>query len=151
MHVTTKTSYDLCKKSLFDVLFCIISTTISIWETCPLLTYHASQWTRCKAPVIKKPSTNLRQIALRKSETHNLSLHKNTVHTLARRAGLHAGADWGWLRWVVGVGVGVGADNLKCNAYDVDTLLTAAQYTVSYVKVVGQEASPSKCVLLSTS
>ena len=33
----------------------------------------------------------------------------------------------------------------------VDSLLDAAQYTVSYVRVVGQKASPSKCVLLSTS
>ena len=43
------------------------------------------------------------------------------------------------------------ADNLKCTSYDVDSVLAAAQYTVSYVHVVGQEASPSKCVLLSTS
>ena len=38
------------------------------------------------------------------------------------------------------------ADNLKCTSYDVDSVLTAAQYTVSYVRAVGQEASPSKCV-----
>ena len=43
------------------------------------------------------------------------------------------------------------ADNLKCTSYDVDSVLAAAQYTVSYVRAVGQEASPSKCVLLSTS
>ena len=43
------------------------------------------------------------------------------------------------------------ADNLKCTSYDVDAVLQAAQYTVSYVRAVGQEASPSKCVLLSTS
>ena len=43
------------------------------------------------------------------------------------------------------------ADNPKCNSHDVDDLLAAAQYTVSYVKVVGQEASPRKCILLSTS
>ena len=43
------------------------------------------------------------------------------------------------------------ADNLKCTSYSVDSLLDAAQYTVSYVRAVGQEASPSKCVLLSTS
>ena len=41
-------------------------------------------------------------------------------------------------------------DNLKCSSYDVDTLLAAAQNTVSYVMVVGQEASPSNCVLTST-
>ena len=34
-------------------------------------------------------------------------------------------------------------DNLKCTSYNVDTLLAAARYTVSYVKVVGQEASPT--------
>ena len=43
------------------------------------------------------------------------------------------------------------ADNLKCTSYDVDSVLTAAQYTVSFVRAVGQEASPSKCVFLSTS
>ena len=43
------------------------------------------------------------------------------------------------------------ADNLKCTSYDVDSVLAAAHYTVSYVHAVGQEASPSKCVLLSTS
>ena len=43
------------------------------------------------------------------------------------------------------------ADNLKCTSYNVDSVLAAAQYTVSYVRAVGQEASPSKCVLLGTS
>ena len=42
------------------------------------------------------------------------------------------------------------ADNLKCTSYSLESLLDAAQYTVSYVRAVGQEASPSKCVLLST-
>ena len=42
-------------------------------------------------------------------------------------------------------------DNLKCTSYDVDSVLAAAQYTVSHVHAVGQEASPSKCVLLCTS
>ena len=43
------------------------------------------------------------------------------------------------------------ADDLKCTSYCVDSVLTAAQYTVSFVRAVGQEASPSKCVLLGTS
>ena len=43
------------------------------------------------------------------------------------------------------------ADNLKCTSYSVDSVLAAAQFTVSYVRAVGQETSPSKCVLLSTS
>ena len=43
------------------------------------------------------------------------------------------------------------ADNLKCTSYNVDSVLAAAQYTVSYVHAVGQEASPSKCLILSTS
>ena len=42
------------------------------------------------------------------------------------------------------------ADNLKCNSNDVDTLLAAAQFTVSCVKVVGQNASPSQRDLLGT-
>ena len=43
------------------------------------------------------------------------------------------------------------ADNLKCTSCNVDSLLAAARHTVSFVKVVGQEATPSKCVLLCTS
>ena len=43
------------------------------------------------------------------------------------------------------------ADNLKCTSYNVDSVLAASQYTVSYVHAVGQEASPCLCVLLSTS
>ena len=59
-----------------------------------------------------------------------------------------------WCRYLgsqVGITPQLYADNLKCTSYDVDSVLTAAQYTVSYVRAVGQEASPSKCVLLSTS
>ena len=40
------------------------------------------------------------------------------------------------------------AGNIKCNSYVVETLLAAAQYTVSHV---GHEASPSMCLLLGTS
>ena len=43
------------------------------------------------------------------------------------------------------------ADNLKCTSYDADNFLEAAQYTVYCVQAAGQEASPSTCVLLSTS
>ena len=40
---------------------------------------------------------------------------------------------------------------LKCNSCDTEILFAAVQYTVAYVNTVGQEASSSKCVLLSTS
>ena len=43
------------------------------------------------------------------------------------------------------------AGNLKCTSYSVDTLLKVARFAVSHVEVVGEEASTSKCVLLSTS
>ena len=43
------------------------------------------------------------------------------------------------------------ADNLKCVSGDPDLLLNAARFTTSYVRLVGQEPAPSKCVLLSTS
>ena len=43
------------------------------------------------------------------------------------------------------------AGNLKCNSYDVDTLLAAAQYTVSLVKSRWTRGVSSKCILLSTS
>ena len=59
-----------------------------------------------------------------------------------------------WCRYLesqAGISPQLYADNLKCTSHDVDSVLAAAQYTVSYVRAVGQEASPSKCVLLSTS
>ena len=43
------------------------------------------------------------------------------------------------------------ADNLKCTTVDGGALLEAARLTDRYIRAVGQEASPSKCVLLSTS
>ena len=43
------------------------------------------------------------------------------------------------------------ADNLKCVFRDPDLLLNAARFTTDYVRLVGQELAPSKCVLMSTS
>ena len=43
------------------------------------------------------------------------------------------------------------ADNLKCTTTDGNSLLAAARFTDQYIRAVGQEASPSKCFLLSTS
>ena len=43
------------------------------------------------------------------------------------------------------------ADNLKCFSRDPGSLLHAARFTTGYVRLVGQEPAPSKCVLLSTS
>ena len=43
------------------------------------------------------------------------------------------------------------ADNLKCVSGDPNLLLRAARFTTGYVRLVGQEPAPSKCVLLSTS
>ena len=43
------------------------------------------------------------------------------------------------------------ADNLKCISRDPDVLLRAAGFTTGYVRLVGQEPAPSKCVLSSTS
>ena len=42
------------------------------------------------------------------------------------------------------------ADNLECVSRDPDLLLNA-RFTTGYVRLVGQEPAPSKCVLLSTS
>ena len=42
------------------------------------------------------------------------------------------------------------ADNVKCTTTDGQALLSAARFTDQYIRAVGQEASPSKCVLLST-
>ena len=43
------------------------------------------------------------------------------------------------------------ADNLKCSAVCPNALLGAARFTAQYVRSVGQDVSPGKCVLLSTS
>ena len=43
------------------------------------------------------------------------------------------------------------ADNLKWISRDPGVLLRAARFTTGYVRLVGQEPAPSKCVLLSTS
>ena len=42
-------------------------------------------------------------------------------------------------------------DNFECVCRDPDLLLNAARFTTGYVRLVGQEPAPSKCVLLSTS
>ena len=43
------------------------------------------------------------------------------------------------------------ADNLKCVSCSPGQLLRAARFTTAYVRLVGQEPAPSKCVFLSTS
>ena len=59
-----------------------------------------------------------------------------------------------WCRYLsaqVGVEPQLYADNLKCVSRDPDLLLSAARFTTGYVRLVGQEPAPSKCVLLITS
>ena len=43
------------------------------------------------------------------------------------------------------------ADNLKCLSRDPGVLWRAARFTTGYLRLVGQEPAPSKCVILSTS
>ena len=43
------------------------------------------------------------------------------------------------------------ADNLKCSANHPRALFESAHFTAKYVRLVGQDVSPGKCVLLSTS
>ena len=43
------------------------------------------------------------------------------------------------------------ADNLKCVSTDPGQLLCASRFTAAYVRLVGQEPAPSKCVFMSTS
>ena len=43
------------------------------------------------------------------------------------------------------------ADNLKCSAERPAALFDSARFTAQYVRSVGQDVSPGKCVLLSTS
>ena len=43
------------------------------------------------------------------------------------------------------------ADNLKCSAARPRALFESAYFTAKYVRLVGQDVSPGKCVLLSTS
>ena len=43
------------------------------------------------------------------------------------------------------------ADNLKCSAQCRNALFDAARFTARYVRAAGQDVSPGKCVLLSSS
>ena len=43
------------------------------------------------------------------------------------------------------------ADNLKCISSKPSQLLRAARFTTAYVRLVGQEPAPSKCIFMSTS
>ena len=59
-----------------------------------------------------------------------------------------------WCRYLdqlPGVSPQLYADNLKCVSSDLDQLLRASRFTAAYVRLVGQEPAPSKCVLMSTS
>ena len=59
-----------------------------------------------------------------------------------------------WCRYLaaqVGVQPQLYADNLKCISRDPELLLHAARFTTQYVRLVGQEPAPSKCVPFSTS
>ena len=59
-----------------------------------------------------------------------------------------------WCRYLsaqVGVRPQLYADNLMGLSGNPDLLLHAARFTTGYVRLVGQEPAPSKCVLLSTS
>ena len=58
-----------------------------------------------------------------------------------------------WCRYLAaqcGVSLQLYADNLKCVSRDPSLLLHAARFTTGYVRLVGQEPAPSKCVLLSS-
>ena len=57
-----------------------------------------------------------------------------------------------WCRYLgaqVGVQRHLYAGNLKCVTRDPGVLLRAARFTTGYVRLVGQEPPPSKCVLVS--
>ena len=59
-----------------------------------------------------------------------------------------------WCRYLaaqVGVQPQLYADNLKCVSGDPLLFLNASRFTTGYVRLVGQEPTPSKCDLLSTS
>ena len=43
------------------------------------------------------------------------------------------------------------ADNLNCVGSNPGQLLRAARFTTAYVRLVGQEPAPSKCIFMSTS
>ena len=59
-----------------------------------------------------------------------------------------------WCRYLGaqdGVETQLYAGNLKCVSRNPAALLRAARFTVGYVRLVGQEPAPRKCVLMSTS
>ena len=59
--------------------------------------------------------------------------------------------DVGVLRAMPSVSPQLYADNLQCSSVCPRALCGAARFTDQYVGAVGQDVSPGKCVLLSTS
>ena len=55
------------------------------------------------------------------------------------------------LEVILGVNPQLYADILKCSAERLGALFDAARFTAWYVRAVGQDVSPGKCVLPSTS
>ena len=55
------------------------------------------------------------------------------------------------LESLLGVKPQLYADNLKCSAARPRALFESAHFTAQYVRSVGQDVSPGKCGLLSTS
>ena len=55
------------------------------------------------------------------------------------------------LKSIPGVGPQLYADNLKCVSGSPAALLSAARFTSMYIRLVGREAAPKKCVFLSAS
>ena len=55
------------------------------------------------------------------------------------------------LEWLPDVKPQLYADNLKCNASRPRAFFQSAYFTARYVRSVGEDVSPGKCVLLSTS
>ena len=67
---------------------------------------------------------------------------------------VHSFSVFAWCRYLSaqeGVEPQLNADNLKCVSRDPALLLRAARFTAGYVRLVGQEPAPSKCLLLNTS
>ena len=67
---------------------------------------------------------------------------------------VHCCALLPWCRYLAaheGVQPQLYAYNLKCVSRDPDLLLRAGRFTTGYVRLVGQELAPGKCILLSTS
>ena len=130
-------SFDIVDRSILDRV--LSSLGLPAWFRHAYFEYHSHVWLRFKLAA-----------GLGKSWTRDGGIPQGCPSSMMFVVALYLP----WCRFLAaqeGVEPQLYADNFKCASRDPGVLLRAARFTTSYVRLVGQEPTPSKCVLMSTS